>query len=80
VPKTYVNFPGQRRPHRGPRGVQAGSRVVVQSQRMPIRILALDLDGTLLNSHSEISTSNLQALVAAHERGVQIVVTTGRRF
>lgn len=47
---------------------------------MPIRIVALDLDGTLLNSRSEISAKNLNALVAACERGVQVAVTTGRRF
>lgn len=47
---------------------------------MPIRLIALDLDGTLLNSKLEISQANRQALVAASERGIQIVITTGRRF
>ncbi len=47
---------------------------------MPIRIVALDLDGTLLNSRSEISANNMDALVSACERGAQVVVTTGRRF
>ena len=46
---------------------------------MAIRLIALDLDGTLLNSHSEISPANRQALVAAYERGVRIAVATGRR-
>jgi len=46
---------------------------------MAIRLIALDLDGTLLDSHSEISAPNRQALVAAHERGVHIAVATGRR-
>ena len=46
---------------------------------MAIRLIALDLDGTLLNSHSEISPANRQALVAACERGVHIAVATGRR-
>jgi hypothetical protein len=47
---------------------------------MPIRLLAIDLDGTLLNSRWEISEANRQALVAATERHVQVVVVTGRRF
>jgi hypothetical protein len=47
---------------------------------MPIRLLAIDLDGTLLNSRGEVSEANGQALLAATERGVQLVVGTGRRF
>jgi 5-amino-6-(5-phospho-D-ribitylamino)uracil phosphatase len=50
------------------------------SKQSLIRLLAVDLDGTLLNSRSELSPVNLQALVAAVERGVQIVIVTGRRF
>ncbi len=53
---------------------------MLQFSCMPIRIIALDLDGTLLNSHSEISPNNTNALVAACERGAQVVVTTGRRY
>ena len=45
-----------------------------------IRLLAVDLDGTLLNSRSEVSSANRQALAAAAERGVQLVIVTGRRF
>jgi hydroxymethylpyrimidine pyrophosphatase-like HAD family hydrolase len=47
---------------------------------MPIRLVAIDLDGTLLNSHSEISPANRAALVAAAELGIQFIVVTGRRF
>jgi len=47
---------------------------------MPIRLVALDLDGTLLNSHSEISAANHDAMVKAAERGVEVVIVTGRRF
>src|SRR5271157_5937262 len=46
---------------------------------MPIRLIALDLDGTLVNSRWEISQKDLEALGAASERGIQIVVVTGRR-
>lgn len=47
---------------------------------MTIRLVAIDLDGTLLNSQSELSQANRRALVAASERGVQFIVVTGRRF
>ncbi|HET7216024.1 MAG TPA: HAD family hydrolase, partial [Terriglobia bacterium] len=47
---------------------------------MPIRVIAVDLDGTLLNSSLEISQPNLQALAAASERGIRIVIITGRRY
>ena len=47
---------------------------------MPIRVIAVDLDGTLLNSNLEISHTNRQALTAASERGIRIVVITGRRY
>jgi 5-amino-6-(5-phospho-D-ribitylamino)uracil phosphatase len=47
---------------------------------MSIRLIAVDLDGTLLNSKLEISQANRQALAAASERGIRIAVTTGRRF
>ena len=47
---------------------------------MPIRLIAVDLDGTLLNNKLEISQANRQALAAAAERSVRIAITTGRRF
>lgn len=47
---------------------------------MAIRLLAFDLDGTLLNSHGEITERNRRALEAARERGVKIAAVTGRRF
>jgi Cof subfamily protein (haloacid dehalogenase superfamily) len=47
---------------------------------MPIRVIAVDLDGTLLNSNLEISLANRQALAAASERGIRIVIITGRRY
>lgn len=46
---------------------------------MSIRLIALDLDGTLVNSRWEISERDRHALAAAFERGIQIVVVTGRR-
>jgi len=44
-----------------------------------IRLIAVDIDGTLLNSSFQVSDANLQALLDAHERGVEIALVTGRR-
>lgn len=47
---------------------------------MPIRFLALDLDGTLLNHRGQISDRNRAALDKARDAGVRVAVVTGRRF
>ncbi len=47
---------------------------------MPIRLLALDIDGTLLTSRGELTARNQTALQAAKQQGVQVVLLTGRRF
>ena len=45
-----------------------------------IRLIALDLDGTLLNTNKELSPRNAAALERAAAQGVEIVPTTGRFF
>ena len=45
-----------------------------------VKLLALDLDGTLLNSKKELTPRTRDALYAAAEAGVEIVPTTGRFF
>ena len=45
-----------------------------------IRIIALDLDGTLLDSQKRLSAVNREALEYAAAKGVHIVPTTGRFF
>ena len=45
----------------------------------PIRLIAIDIDGTLLNSKVELSRENRDALCRAHEAGIEIVLGTGRR-
>jgi hydroxymethylpyrimidine pyrophosphatase-like HAD family hydrolase len=47
---------------------------------MSIRLLALDLDGTLLNSRSQVSARNRESLDRARAAGVRVAVVTGRRF
>jgi Cof subfamily protein (haloacid dehalogenase superfamily) len=44
------------------------------------RLLALDLDGTLLGPDGRVSPRNVEAVAAAEAAGVQVVVCTGRRF
>jgi Cof subfamily protein (haloacid dehalogenase superfamily) len=44
-----------------------------------IRLLAIDIDGTLLNSEFVISKADLAAIRRAHDEGVEVVLGTGRR-
>ncbi len=45
----------------------------------PIRLLAIDIDGTLLNSQFQIAQADIAALRRAHESGVEVMLVTGRR-
>ena len=45
----------------------------------PIRLLAIDIDGTLLDPQFQVSEANLRALRRAHQAGVEVVLVTGRR-
>ena len=45
---------------------------------MKYKALALDLDGTLINSEKKLSTKNKKAVMAAAERGVHIILASGR--
>ncbi|MFQ5776616.1 MAG: Cof-type HAD-IIB family hydrolase [Terriglobia bacterium] len=45
-----------------------------------IRLLAIDIDGTLLDSRFHLSEANRDAVAAAHRLGTEIVLVTGRRF
>jgi 5-amino-6-(5-phospho-D-ribitylamino)uracil phosphatase len=47
---------------------------------VPIQLIATDIDGTLLDSKSQVSAANSQALAEAAGRGIEIVLVTGRRF
>ena len=46
---------------------------------MAIRLIALDIDGTLIDNKQQIPKANRRALVEASENGVEIVLVTGRR-
>jgi len=47
---------------------------------MAIRFIALDIDGTLLNSRFEVSAANRAAIAEATRRGVEVALVTGRRY
>ena len=52
----------------------------MEVMRPAIRLLAIDIDGTLLDTHSQLPPRNASALEAAHRAGVEVVLVTGRRF
>ena len=45
-----------------------------------IKLLALDLDGTLLDSRGSVTAENREAIRAAEAAGVLVTIATGRRF
>lgn len=45
-----------------------------------IKLVALDLDGTLFNNSSQISSGNLEAIRKATAQGITVVISTGRPF
>jgi len=47
---------------------------------MAIRLIALDIDGTLLDARSELPDINRQAILDAVARGIEIALVTGRRY
>ena len=46
----------------------------------PIRLIAVDIDGTLLDAASRLPDANRQAIGAAAARGIEVVLATGRAF
>lgn len=44
-----------------------------------IQLIAIDIDGTLLDGSFQVSEANLTALAKANRRGVEVVLVTGRR-
>lgn len=54
------------------------SPVLPSLPRIPIQLVATDVDGTLLNSNQELIPRVLRAVLAAVEVGVPVVVATGK--
>jgi Cof subfamily protein (haloacid dehalogenase superfamily) len=44
-----------------------------------LRLIAIDIDGTLLNPEFQISETDLTTLRRAHAQGIEIILVTGRR-
>jgi Cof subfamily protein (haloacid dehalogenase superfamily) len=47
---------------------------------MAVRLIALDIDGTLLDSRWQISEANRAAIAEAARRGIEVALVTGRRY
>jgi 5-amino-6-(5-phospho-D-ribitylamino)uracil phosphatase len=45
-----------------------------------IRLIALDIDGTLLDSQWQVPAANRDAIREATDRGIEVALVTGRRF
>jgi 5-amino-6-(5-phospho-D-ribitylamino)uracil phosphatase len=47
---------------------------------VPIQLIAMDLDGTLLDGEAKLPAENARAIAEAAARGIEIVIVTGRRY
>src|SRR6266849_1565810 len=47
---------------------------------MGVRLIALDIDGTLLDSHWQLPEANRNAIEEATRRGIEVALVTGRRY
>ena len=42
------------------------------------KLIAMDIDGTLLNSYGEVSLKNKEAIELALKKNIEVVLTSGR--
>jgi len=47
---------------------------------MAVRLIALDIDGTLLDSRWQLPEANRRAIAEASRRGIEVALVTGRRY
>src|ERR1700740_779456 len=47
---------------------------------MAVRLIALDIDGTLLDSRWQLPEANRAAIAAATQRGIEVALVTGGRY
>lgn len=45
---------------------------------MPIKLIAIDIDGTLINSKNQLTQATVDALEAAAKAGIHVCISTGR--
>lgn len=51
----------------------------LKAVKAALRLIAVDIDGTLIDSTFKVPAANLAALRRAHQAGIHIVLVTGRR-
>jgi Cof subfamily protein (haloacid dehalogenase superfamily) len=47
---------------------------------VPVRLIAIDIDGTLLDEHSQLPAINRSTVAEAAARGIEVALVTGRRY
>ena len=74
---VYPHAPKKREPHErsGP-----STRLLRYNERMAVRLIALDIDGTLLDSRWHLPEANRSAIAEAARRGIEVALVTGRRY
>ncbi len=48
--------------------------------KLQIKMIVMDMDGTLLTSEQKISSKTLQALIKAQQQGIRLVLASGRSY
>ena len=56
------------------------SNIIQQERSMAIKLIAIDIDGTLINSKNEITPYYKRGHPSCTEQGVRVVLCTGRPF
>ena len=59
---------------------QSSFTFIIHPSMTRYRLLAVDIDGTLVNSRDELSPGARHALVRARKAGIHVVLATGRRY
>ena len=44
------------------------------------KLIAIDIDGTLINSYGEITNENKNAVKKANEAGINVILASGRNY
>ena len=67
----------RQQPRRGARRSTAMLKLTVPADSL--RLIAIDIDGTLLNPEFQISETDLATLRRVHAQGIEVILVTGRR-
>lgn len=54
--------------------------IMKEVSEMPIKWIVTDMDGTLLNSHDRISEETKRSLLACQEKGIRLILASGRSY